>query len=74
MMGMDNAVLSIFKDRIEDVRREGAADAYRTMAERMINAELPGDMISMLTQLGRHDIDVIAKRLNRTVSWDEVRA
>ena len=74
MMGMDNAVLSIFKDRIEDVRREGAADAYRTMAERMISDGLPGDMIAKYSQLGRHDIDVIAKRLNRTVSWGEVRA
>ena len=74
MMGMDNAVLSIFQDRIDQRVEDGKRDAYCTVAERMISDGLPGDMIAKYSQLGRHDIDVIAARLNRTVTWGEARA
>ena len=55
----------------DDGRREGAAGAFRTMAERMINAGKPGNEIRLFTNLGRQEIDVIAARMNRTVSWSE---
>ena len=83
---MYEAVLSIFQkdldQKFEDGRqeglreglRDGADNAFRTMAERMIQAGKPGGEISMFTNLGRSDIDVIAKRLNRTVSWGEAGA
>ena len=54
--------------------REGTADAFNAVAERMINAGKAGDEIRMFTNLGRQDIDVIAKRLNRTVSWEDTVA
>ena len=54
--------------------RDGADNAFKTMAERMIQAGKPGGEISLFTNLGRSDIDIIAKRLNRTVSWGETGA
>ena len=79
---MYEAVLSIFQkdidQKLETVRREslrdGADNERRATAERMIQAGKPGGEISMFTNLGRSDIDVIAKRLNRTVSWGETGA
>ena len=49
-------------------------DTLNTVAERMISAGKPGDEISLFTTLKRQDIDRIARRLNRTVSWNEARA
>ena len=77
MIREDKAMQSVFLDVLEPeikirenaAEKKGAYDAYRTMAERMINAGKPGDEISMFTNLGRQDIDVIATRLHRTVSW-----
>ena len=42
--------------------------------ERMINLGKPGDEISLVTDLGRQDIDKIARRMNRTVTWNEAGA
>ena len=49
-------------------------DTLNSVAERMISAGKPGDEISLFTTLKRQDIDRIARRLNRTVSWNEARA
>ena len=54
--------------------KEGAANAWKEMAERMVADGEPGDRISRYTRLGRKEIDSIAQRLNRTVSWGEARA
>ena len=40
----------------------------------MINDGMSGDKISMFTSLGRQDIDGIAARLHRTVSWGDAIA
>ena len=49
-------------------------DTLNSVAERMISAGKPGDEISLFTTLKRQDIDRIAHRLNRTVSWSEAKA
>ena len=59
---------------VSAAKNQAATDAYRTMAERMINAGKSGDEISLFTNLGRSDIDGIASRLHRTVSWETARA
>ena len=59
----------LIKEGIEGEKR-GAADAYRTMAERMIDANKPGDEIEQFTALSRSEIDSLARMRNRTVNWD----
>ena len=59
---------------VSAAKNQAATDAYRTMAERMIKDGMPGDKISLFTSLGRSDIDGIASRLHRTVSWETARA
>ena len=54
--------------------QEGQLDIMNSVTERMIRAGKPGDEISLFTTLKRQDIDRIARRLNRTVSWNEARA
>ena len=58
----------------QEGRQEGQLDMMNSVAERMISAGKPGDEISLFTTLKRQDIDKIARRLNRTVSWNEARA
>ena len=53
------------------IKREGAAEERTTVAERMIHDGLSGDKISLFTQLERKDIDKIAKRIHRSVSWNK---
>ena len=62
------------REGLQQGEKNGEANAYRVMAERMISAGKPGDEIALFTNLGRQDIDVIAKRLNRTVSWKDTVA
>ena len=58
----------------QEGRQEGQLDMMNSVAERMISAGKPGDEISLFTTLKRQDIDRIALRMNRTVSWNEARA
>ena len=67
---MYGVLREIMKDDLVKERQ----DALNTVAERMINAGKTGDEISLFTSLDRQDIDGIAHRLNRTVSWNEARA
>ena len=46
-------------------------DTLNIVAERMVRAGKTGDEISLFTNLERREIDTIARRLNRTVSWGE---
>ena len=62
------------REGLQQGEKNGEANAYRVMAERMIKDDMPGDKIALFTNLGRQDIDVIAKRLNRTVSWKDTVA
>ena len=57
--------------RIQQEMRQGT---FNTVAERMISAGKPGSEISLFTDLGRQDIDKIARKMNRTVYWNEGRA
>ena len=50
--------------------KNGAAYAYKAMAERMIDANKPGDEIQMFTALKRSEIDSLARMRNRTVNWE----
>ena len=84
---MYEAVFSIFRENIENVwqegkregrqegrqegRKEGAADAFSEVAERMIKEGMPGNQIAAFTNLGRRDIERIAKRLKKTVIWGD---
>ena len=74
---IDTEVTRIWQDGVRQGRREGkkegAANAWNEMAERMVADGEPGDRISKYTRLGRKEIDSIAQRLNRTVSWGEAR-
>ena len=67
--GKREGILEGLRDGLEQGEKNGEANAYRMMAERMIQDNMPGDKISLFTNLGRHDIDVIARSLNHTVNW-----
>ena len=56
---------------LEKGQRRGRRDTLNTVAERMVRAGRSGDEISLFTNLERREIDTIARRLNRTVSWAE---
>lgn len=66
--------LKIKREGFQEGRQEGADDVYRTMAERMIRDGMPGDKISMFTNLGRNEIDVIATGIKHPVTWNDARA
>ena len=78
---MDDFLMELMRPRIEREKAEYAEkyaekyvkDTTRKMAERMIGVDMPGDQISMLTDLNCSDIDAIAHKLNRTVTWNEAR-
>ena len=72
--GLHEGMREGMREGLQQGEKNGEANAYRAMAERMINAGKAGDEIQMFTNLGRQDIDVIAKRLNRTVSWKDTVA
>ena len=70
-----------YKEGYEEARKERQRrqqEAWKeeqsTVAERMINLGKPGSEISLVTDLGRQDIDKIAQKMNRTVYWNEGRA
>ena len=75
---IDYEVIKIWRDGKAEGKAEGEANgearAYNNMAERMITDGMPGDKISLFTSLARKEIDSIARRLNRTVTWSEARA
>ena len=58
----------------ERVRKETSADTFNTVAERLIRIGTDGSTIATATGYDRNHIDSIARRLNRTVRWDEARA
>ena len=64
----------ILQKGIREGQKEGAANAWNEMAERMVSDGEPGDKILRYTRLGRKEIDTIAQRLNRTVVWNETSA
>ena len=69
-----NAVLKdIMREDLIAAKQDGAEEERNATAESMINDGLPGEMITKYSRLGRHDIDVIAKRMNRIVSWGDSR-
>ena len=82
---MYGALREIMKEELlrerEEGRKEEQKESMRKQLEmqnnfvvRMINAERPGNEISLFTDLGRQDIDKIARKMNRTVYWNEGRA
>ena len=69
-----NAVLKdIMREDLIAAKQDGAEEERNATAESMINDGLPGEMITKYSRLGRHDIVVIAKRMNRIVSWGDSR-
>ena len=58
-------------ERAEKAAADAEANTMNTVAERMINAGMPGSEISLITSLSRSVIDSIALKLNRTVVWNE---
>ena len=82
---MYGALREIMKDELlrerEEGRKEERKESLRKQEEmlnnfvvRMISAGKPGSEISLFTDLGRQDIDKIARKMNRTVYWNEGRA
>ena len=66
---MTGVLRDIMKDEIYAAEERAADHMLHTVAEDMIRDGLPGDMIAKYSRLGRQDIDVMAMRMNRTVSW-----
>ena len=66
--------LKIKREGIREGMREGAADAFNTVAERLINNGSDGYTIATATGYDRNHIDLIAARLNRKVSWKATTA
>ena len=67
---MYGALREIMKEELLQERQEGRKEEQNTFAERMISAGKPGSEISLFTDLGRQDIDKIARKMNRTVYWN----
>ena len=65
---------TILRNHINAQRREAARKELDAVAEMMIKDGEPGDKIIRYTKLDRTHIDAMARRLNRTVSWEEARA
>ena len=53
---------------------KGAADAYNTVAERLIRSGTSGSIISTATGYDRSRIDSIAKSMKMSVFWNEASA
>ena len=62
------------QEGMQEGMREGAADAFNTVAERLINNGSDGYTIATATGYDRNHIDLIAARLNRKVSWKATTA
>ena len=71
---IETAVEAAVKDAVKETEKSTMDYAYTTMAERMIADGMSGDKISLFTALDREKIDSIARRLNRSVRWDEAGA
>ena len=54
--------------------QKGEANAYRTVAERMIRSGSDGSMIAAFTGYDRKHIDSIAREMKMPVTWNELRA
>ena len=79
---MNTIFMDLFEPEIQERERKAAASAAATaneaktkeFAERMIRKGLDGPCIADVTGYDRSRIDGIARRLNRTVEWNENRA
>ena len=75
---MHGVLREIMKDDFEQVSRDAANQAVmrerNTVAERLINKGYTGSAIADATGYDRSQINSIAQRLNRTVTWGEARA
>ena len=71
---MYGALREIMKEDLlqewQDGRQSGRMEERNNFVARMINAGRPGSEISLFTDLGRQDIDKIARKMNRTVYWN----
>ena len=56
----------------ESMRKQ--LEMQNNFVARLISVGRPGNEISLVTDLGRQDIDKIARKMNRTVYWNEGRA
>lgn len=79
---MNNIFLDMFEPEFQKRQSEAVAAAttaataaaFTTVAERMIQRGMDGPGIAAVTGYDRSRIDSIARRLNRSVSWNEPRA
>ena len=72
--GILQGILEGKQEGMQEGIREGAADAFNTVAERLINNGSDGYTIATATGYDRNRIDLIAARLNRKVSWKATTA
>ena len=68
---MKSVFLNVLKPEIDEIGNMRVEQAYHSVAERLINNGLDGNTISVATGYDRAQIDSIARRLNRTVRWEE---
>ena len=83
---IDYEVIKIWRDGVAKGEAKGKAEgkaegeangearAYNNIAERLIRKGMHGSDIVDVTGYNRKEIDSIARRLNRTVTWSEARA
>ena len=72
--GIREGILQGILEGKQEGMQEGAADAFNTVAERLINNGSDGYTIATATGYDRNRIDLIAARLNRKVSWKATTA
>ena len=71
---MSDIFLDLFEPQIQEREKKAAAATAADFTERMIKMGMDGPCIADITGYDRSSIDSIAKRLGRTVSWNESRA
>ena len=71
---MRSVFLDVLKPEIDEMIDQREAKAFETVAERLINKGYTGSAIADATGYDRTQINSIAQRLNRTVTWGEARA
>ena len=70
---MKDEFLAVAKENRESGEASGAANAYHTVAERLIRNGTDGNLISVATGYDRNRINSIAKELKIPVTWNEAR-
>ena len=74
---MGAVLMEIMKDKLDEAEKagveKGIEQGIEQVIERLIGTGMDGSVISTATGYDRNRINRIARRLNRTVTWNEAR-